>query len=93
MQGDTWFSRSIVTKLFRHDNEVVSQTDGPHLSEREQQILTLLAQGFDNAHIAVKLKLAEQTVRNYVSRLYARIGVRSRAEAVVWARRSGLVHE
>jgi DNA-binding NarL/FixJ family response regulator len=46
----------------------------------------LIAPGWDNARIADELGLSEQTVRNYVSRLYGKIGVQTRAEAVVWAR-------
>ena len=91
-QGDTWFSRAVLTKLFR-DNDPLAQERRPNLSVRERQILKLLAQGFDNGYIAAELRLAEQTVRNYVSRLYTRIGVRSRAEAVVWATRNGVVGE
>ncbi len=56
----------------------------------EVQILKLLAQGWDNVRIANELHLAEQTVRNRVSRIYAKIGASSRAEAIVWARERGL---
>jgi DNA-binding NarL/FixJ family response regulator len=56
------------------------------LTERERQMLQLLVRGWDNARIAQELALAEQTVRNYLSRIYTTIGVRSRAEAIVWAR-------
>jgi hypothetical protein len=41
---------------------------------------------WDHARIATALHLSEQTVRNYLSRLYARLGVRTRAEAIVWLR-------
>ncbi len=40
----------------------------------------------DNARLAEELRLGEQTVRNYLSRLYSKIGVRTRSEAIVWAR-------
>ncbi len=56
------------------------------LTEREWQILDMLTKGWDNTPIATELQLAEQTVRNYVSKLYEKIGVSTRAEAMVWAR-------
>jgi DNA-binding NarL/FixJ family response regulator len=84
VDGDTWLSRPVVEKLAQWE------TEASPLSEREQQILALMTQGWDNIGIATELNLAEQTVRNYVSRIYARLGVESRVEAVVWARKHGL---
>lgn len=83
-QGGTWFSQAIATKLAR---AVAHRTNGtPDFSEREQELLRALEQGWDNAHIAASLYLSEQTVRNYLSRLYAKLGVRSRADAIIWLR-------
>lgn len=84
-KGDTWFSRPVMEKMVR------LQEEDAILNERERQILTLIAQGLHNTQISVELGLAEQTVRNYVSRIYASLGVKSRAEAVIWARERGLV--
>ncbi|RIK30824.1 MAG: DNA-binding response regulator [Chloroflexi bacterium] len=83
-RGEVWFSQAVVQKLlaWRQDTATVA---GVQLSEREQQILALLAQGWSNAQIAAELHLAEQTIRNYVSNIYQALGVSSRAEAVVWA--------
>lgn len=83
-QGGTWFSQQVIARLVHpvaHD-----QHGFPSLTEREQQVMRLIAQGWDNARIAGELSLGEQTIRNYVSRLYGKIGVQTRAEAVVWAR-------
>jgi DNA-binding NarL/FixJ family response regulator len=57
---------------------------GP-LSERETEVLVLLAQGLTNRQIADALYLSPETVKTYVSRLYAKLGVTNRASAVVWA--------
>jgi two-component system, NarL family, response regulator LiaR len=57
---------------------------GP-LSERETEVLVLLAQGLTNRQIAEALYLSPETVKTYVSRLYAKLGVTNRASAVVWA--------
>jgi DNA-binding NarL/FixJ family response regulator len=84
VHGGTWFSQPVVTKFVRASAR--PPTTGPPLTERERQLLRLLAQGWDNARIAEESHLGEQTVRNYVSRLYGKLGVRTRAEAIVWAR-------
>ncbi len=60
------------------------------LSEREQEILTFLADGLSNQEIANKLFLADQTVRWYCSQLYGKLGVANRKEAVERAQALGL---
>lgn len=61
------------------------------LSRRERQALALLCDGASNARIAWDLGISEKTVRNHVSHLYQKLGVRSRAEAITYAARHGLI--
>jgi pimeloyl-ACP methyl ester carboxylesterase/DNA-binding CsgD family transcriptional regulator len=63
--------------------------DGLAFSPREQALLALVARGRDNLQIAAELGLAEKTVRNALSRLYARLQVEGRPQAVVRARELG----
>jgi DNA-binding NarL/FixJ family response regulator len=63
------------------------------LTDREQQILRLLAQGSSNPEIAQQLHLARGTVRNYVSAILQKLGVADRTEAAVEALRRGLLNE
>jgi len=63
------------------------------LTEREQQILALLARGYSNPEIAQRLHLARGTVRNYVSTILQKLGASDRTEAAVLALRQGLVGE
>ncbi len=63
------------------------------LTEREQQILALLARGYSNPEIAERLHLARGTVRNYVSAILQKLGASDRTEAAVLALRQGLVQE
>ena len=60
------------------------------LTAREAQILDSIAQGLDNAQIAARLELSEKTVRNHITSIFDKIGVESRAQAIVMAREQGL---
>ena len=62
----------------------------PQLTEREREILDLIAAGRSNAEITSKLVLSPKTVRNHVSNVFAKLDVRDRAEAIVRAREAGL---
>jgi pimeloyl-ACP methyl ester carboxylesterase/DNA-binding CsgD family transcriptional regulator len=59
------------------------------LSPREREILALIAEGLGNAQIADRLSISEKTVRNHVSNLFDKLGVWTRAQAIVFARDRG----
>jgi DNA-binding NarL/FixJ family response regulator len=62
----------------------------PELSDREREVLDLIAAGLPNTAIAHRLFLSEKTIRNNVTSIFAKLAVRDRAEAVVRAREAGL---
>jgi DNA-binding NarL/FixJ family response regulator len=62
----------------------------PQLTEREQEILALIAQGAPNKVIAHRLQIAEKTVKNHVSRIFQTLDVTDRTQAALWAARNGL---
>ena len=68
-----------------------SEPGGEALTERELQILHLLAQGYSNPEIAQRLHLARGTVRNYVSVVLQKLGVSDRTQAAIEALKRGLV--
>lgn len=62
----------------------------PQLTDREHEILDLVAQGRPNPAIAVRLRISEKTVRNHVSNIFTKLAVADRAQAIVRAREAGL---
>ena len=92
MKDASWFSRSIMDKLATLRTPSANAPPPPQtdLSRREREVLELIALGMDDRAIAERLGLSGNTVRNHVSRLYAKIGVNRRSAAVIWARERGI---
>jgi len=62
------------------------QGAGPQLSEREQEVLALVAHGLPNKLIAMRLSISERTVKGHLTHIFERIGVTDRTQAALWAR-------
>jgi DNA-binding NarL/FixJ family response regulator len=65
----------------------------PQLTDREREVLDLVAQGRANPMIATRLGLSQKTVRNHVSNILTKLQVADRAQAIVQARDAGLGHQ
>ena len=75
---------AVVSRL-RSLSTTRAEADGAGLSLREQQVLDLVSEGHTNREIASRLALSEKTVRNYVSDVLRKLGLRSRSAAAAWA--------
>jgi NarL family two-component system response regulator LiaR len=72
--------------------QAVSTPESPEaLTERETEVLRLLAQGYSNKQIAHRLNNTEKTIKTHVSRILSKLGVQSRTQATLYAIRTGLV--
>jgi two-component system response regulator DevR len=69
----------------------ISQTPGWELTEREREVLTLIARGYTNKQIADTLTVTEKTARNHVSHILEKLGLSRRSEAAVFAVENKLV--
>jgi DNA-binding NarL/FixJ family response regulator len=63
---------------------VLGEDPSAHLTQRDSDVLGLMAQGADNAEIARRLQLGQKTVRNYVSRLYRKFDLNNRAQLAAY---------
>lgn len=84
-------ARELLDQLSATSNAGSSNEQQLHI--REQQILTLLADGLQNREIATRLFLSEETIKWYLKRLYRRLDVSNRTAAVATARQLGLIQE
>lgn len=83
---------SLTRMLFSHAGRSAERPEMLHgLSERESEVLVLVARGYNNAEIAAQLVISPETARTYVSRLRTKLEARDRAQLVVLAWESGLV--
>jgi len=92
-RGEAIFSAAIAQRMIRYFAALPQDAAAitfPELTEREREILHLMAQGLSNKLIANRLVLSLKTVQNHVSHIYSKLQVADRAEAIVRARESGL---
>lgn len=92
--GEALFGPAIAEKLTaffqRAEGEGMSVSPFPELTDREREVLDLIAEGLDNARIADQLYISGKTVSNHISNVFAKLHLSDRAQAIVAAREAGL---
>ncbi|MFY1677910.1 MULTISPECIES: response regulator [unclassified Streptomyces] len=95
--GDALLAPAVTRRLITEFSRLKDRPRAPSkervgdLTERETEVLTLIAQGLTNAEIADRLFVVEQTVKTHVGRILVKLGLRDRTQAAVFAYESGLV--
>jgi DNA-binding NarL/FixJ family response regulator len=92
-RGEALFGPSIAKRLmdfFATPRPAVPAQVFPDLTDREREVLELIAQGHNNTEIAARLILSPKTVRNHVSNVFSKLQVADRAQAIIRAREAGL---
>ncbi|HEX5825120.1 MAG TPA: response regulator transcription factor [Candidatus Limnocylindrales bacterium] len=91
--GDVIFGESIATRLqsfFKADRSRPANDPFPELTDREDEVLELIARGRSNGEIARRLEITDKTVRNHVANVFNKLHVADRSQAIVRAREAGL---
>ena len=90
--GDVIFGQSIATRLmaFFADPRTPTAAPFPELTDREDEVLELIARGRANGDIAARLGISDKTVRNHVANIFNKLHVADRAQAIIRAREAGL---
>ncbi len=90
--GEAIFGPGVARRLMAYfaARPALAPTVFPDLTDREREVLDLIARGLGNAEIAARLGLSPKTVRNHISNIFSKLQVAGRAQAIVLAREAGL---
>jgi DNA-binding NarL/FixJ family response regulator len=89
-RGEALFGAGIAARMLEHFGRSAVASPFPQLTERETEVLGLLASGKDNAGVARRLGVSAKTVRNHVSNIITKLHVSDRSGAILRARDAGL---
>jgi DNA-binding NarL/FixJ family response regulator len=88
--GGGVFGASVARRVMDHFSQQQATEPFPELTDREREVLAMVAAGHNNTAIAAQLTLAPKTVRNHISNIMTKLHVSDRAQAIIRARAAGL---
>jgi two-component system, NarL family, nitrate/nitrite response regulator NarL len=94
--GEIWLDNRMTAEVidaFKKSSEAGQRREKPLLSEREKEIVQLVAQGFRNREIGEKLFISEQTVKNHLHNIFDKLGVSDRLELALYAIHHRLIEQ
>jgi len=89
--GSTYVDPRIAGNVLRRQTLMPTRSAISDLSERETEIIRLIARGLSNKEIASQLSVSEKTIKNHISRIFAKLGITARTQAAIHAMKAGLV--
>ena len=99
-RGEALFGPAVATRLMNFFQALGPVADlfspaqlFPELTDREREVLRLIAQGLNNSQIAERLVISPKTVRNHITSIFSKLQVADRAQAIIRARKAGLGHD
>lgn len=90
-EGGSYVDPRVAGDFIRRRSLVNGRSDPDELSQREVEIVCLIARGCSNREISTRLVLSEKTVKNYISRIFSKLGIAARTQAAAYAFRAGMV--
>jgi len=94
--GEIWLDNRMTAEVidaFKKSSEAGQRREKPLLSDREKEIVQLVAQGFRNREIGEKLFISEQTVKNHLHNIFDKLGVSDRLELALYAIHHRLIEQ
>ena len=95
-EGEIWLDNRMTAEVidaFKKSSESGQRREKPLLSDREKEIVQLVAQGFRNREIGEKLFISEQTVKNHLHNIFDKLGVSDRLELALYAMHHRLIDQ
>lgn len=89
-EGRSWFPRAVTDHWMRHylNTQQHQSTQIAQLTDKELKVLKLLSAGISLAHMAEKMFISDATVRVHLHKIYQKIGVKNKQQAVLWAKQN-----
>jgi DNA-binding NarL/FixJ family response regulator len=90
-RGETYVDPRVAGSVLRRQTFSPKRPAISELSERETEIIRLIARGLSNKEIAGRLSVSEKTVKNHISRIFTKLGITARTQAAIHAMKAGLI--